>query len=232
MVINFFVRRPIRIENERHVHKKFFHRALIATTIYAILYGIYEYFIVYHTIGLVTNNIITSGTNWLIMCSGVVILLTILTQFRFKYIIFGLLFMLTLEDFTFWMCQWVDTGIYPFPAGTWWDNHFASFRALGGISWPLPFWPYIPFFFIPTSIIISLFYLSCSISPKTSQIYSWIVGPLWSALVVSLIVEESHILIFTEATALLIIFLFSIFSYIYLTTLLVISKFGNETSRE
>jgi hypothetical protein len=235
MIGKFFLKRPIEIEEDTRVHKKYFHRALIATTVYAIIYGIYEYYIVYHTIALVPNKIITPGINWLIMCSGVLILIALLTHFRFKHMIFGLLFMLTLEDFTFWMCEWIDLATYPFPAGTWWDGHFATFRAIGGISWPLPFWPYLPFFYLPITIIIVLFYISCAIGPKTSQIYSWIVGPLWSAILLSLIIEEGNkffeIILFSEAIALMIMLLFAVFSYIYLGILLLINKINKENIR-
>lgn len=206
-----FFERTIQIEKDINKHKKVLYRTFIATTIYSILFGFYDYFIV-SRFGLVRNDIMSEEVHWSIMTIGILILIAILTRFNIQQMVFSLLYTAMLEDLMFWISQWIGTGIYPFPAPNWWDPYFASFRVLGGLGWPLPFWPYIPFYYIPGFIIVILYYISCYLGPKTSRVFAWIVGPLWLAFLGGLFVDEP--------TALTIFFVVPIISYSYILIIL------------
>ena len=218
---NLLIERPIEIEKNLQDHRKILYRAFLGAMIYSIFYGIYEYSIVYHTIALVPNGIIPEYVNWAIMISGIIILIAILTRFSIQHIIFSLLFMAILEDFTFWMVQWINTGIYPFPVGAWWDDWYASFKVFGGIAWPLPFWPYLPYFYLPAIIMITSYYILCYIGPKGSRIYAWVVGPFWVAILMGCAIRDDVTLAFW------ILILIPLCSYSYVLTLLFIKKLKN-----
>ncbi|MBD3186611.1 hypothetical protein GF325_07285 [Candidatus Bathyarchaeota archaeon] len=161
--------------------------SFLITCVYAILYGIYEYFIVY-TYGFFDGNgkliyrVIQPWQNWMIMFGGISILLLAGTRFNIELFLMGLLFQFMLEDLAYWMCQWIDTGVYPFPAPNWWDTHFASFRILGGLGWALPFWPYMPFYYLPGFGAVIAYYLAAVKGPRFARMVSWTIGPLLAAI--------------------------------------------------
>lgn len=100
-----------------------------------------------------------------------------------EHVVMGLFLMTVLEDLIFWMALWMDKGTYPFPAGNWWDSTIASYAALGGLGWAIPFWPYVPFYYIPGFAVIILFYVSAFIGPKPSRIVAWVFGPFFIAII-------------------------------------------------
>jgi hypothetical protein len=180
-VKDLFLKRGLKTEEDRTRHIKVLRRSFIAAFIYSIFYGIYEYFVVYTHWKWV--NIIGVELNWLIMYTGLILTVLIASRLSIENTIMGLFLMSVVEDIIYWMCQWVDTGIYPYPAPNWWDSTLASYQALGGLGWPIPFWPYVPFYYIPGFILISLFYISSYIGAKPGRIYTWLVGPFFLAII-------------------------------------------------
>ncbi|MHA1335999.1 MAG: hypothetical protein ACTSPW_09625, partial [Promethearchaeota archaeon] len=84
----------IREDNE--IHKKIIKRSFLITTIYSILYGWYEHFIVYNNLRLL--NITGEIGNWTMMYLGVLILVAIVSKFRIEQMVMGLFYMTLLED--------------------------------------------------------------------------------------------------------------------------------------
>jgi hypothetical protein len=181
-VSDFFLKRPITIKEDREAHRKVLLRSFLATTIYAIAYGIYEYFIVKEGIGLEGLLGLPPQINWIIMYIGIIALISAVTFFNIEQTINGLLYFVMFEDVIYWMCQWVHTGRYPFPAGNWWDSYFASFKVLGGLGQALPFFPYVPFYYIPGFTMVIAYYACAFYRPLTSRISAWIIGPLFLAI--------------------------------------------------
>ena len=215
---NFFLKRPVRLNDESD-HKIIWKRGFMAAFIYSIGYGFYEYFIVYNYIKL--HDILGSNINWGIMYLGLIFAVALATLFNrnlnIEHVIFGLLFMAMFEDVIFWMAQWIDKGVFPWPAGDWWDNTFASFRILGYLGQPVSFWPFFPKYYIPGFIMVIGYYSSCIIGPKISRIYAWVVGPLFlSILVGAFLSEEFH--------ALIILIILPTISYIYVLLILYFDK--------
>lgn len=180
----FFFTRPLRTNNKED-HQTVVKRGFLTAFLYSFFYGIYEYFIVYHYPRLL--DLMGPIVNWTIMYLGVIIFVAITTRYNGKFtieqIIMGLFFMTMFEDVMYWMSQWIDTGKYPFPAGNWWDATLASFRVLGGLGQAIPFWPYVPLYYLPGFSMIILFYLISYYSPKISRIVSWLIGPLFLAII-------------------------------------------------
>jgi len=214
-LIHLIFKRAITIEEDPEVHKNIFLRGFIAAFIYSIAYGFYEYFVVYNYIKL--GDIFgTPVINWIIMYVGVLLVVGLATKFKIEHMIFGLFFMAMLEDVVFWMCLWADKGAYPYPAGNWWDDMIASFRVLGGLGWPIPFWPYFPFYYIPGFIIVIGYYISCIQGPRSSRIYAWIIGPFFIAIIVGALS--------TDLFALISLISIPTISYIYILTLFYLDK--------
>ncbi|MHA1294436.1 MAG: hypothetical protein ACTSQJ_17475 [Promethearchaeota archaeon] len=212
-------KRGIKIESDIEIYKKIYHRGFIAALIYSIIYGIYEYYIVYNEyVGLV--KVIGSVINWVIMYSGLCITVGLATRYEKRFniepIIMGLFLMTMLEDVIFWMCLWIDRGVFPYPAGNWWDNTIATFRILGGLGRPVPFWPYIPFYYIPGFIAIISYYLICINGPKSSRAYAWIIGPFFIAIIAGAL--------FNDLFALICLIAIPSISYIYILTILYLNK--------
>lgn len=224
---NFFLERPIRL-NDVDQHKIIWKRGFFAAFIYSIIYGFYEYFVVYTNIRL--YDIMGSTINWSIMYIALIITVSLATCYKKKlnieHVIFGLLFMAVFEDVIYWIGQWIDTGMCPFPAANpvtldnWWDNTFASYRVLGNLGQPLPFWPYFPKYYIPGYAMILGYYTCCKLGPKASRIYAWIVGPLFLAVLGGALVSE-------DFHALLILIILPTISYIYVLLILYLDKRKN-----
>ncbi|HUX98347.1 MAG TPA: hypothetical protein VMV49_02220 [Candidatus Deferrimicrobium sp.] len=206
---DFFLKRPITIQENPSIYKKTLYRAFLATLIFSIIYGIYEYFIVYHTIRLV--DILGPELNWLIMYTSLLLTVALASRFSIEQTVMGLFFMAMFEDVVYWMCQWIDTGIYPYPAGNWWDSAFASFRVLGGLGNPIPFWPYVPFYYIPGFTMVFIFYLASYKGAIPSRIASWAIGPFFLAIIAGTMVPDN--------TARIILIALPLLSYTYILTL-------------
>lgn len=182
-----FLNRAINIKEEEKIHKKYWLRGFLAATIYSIIYGFYEYFVVYTNIRI--YDIIGPVANWTMMYVGVVILVALVTKFDIEKSIMGLFYMTILEDWFYWLSQWIDTGNYPFPAGNWWDSTIASFKVIGGLfgwtglGWPVSFWPYFPFYYIPGFGMIFVYYIASYKSARIGRIIAMIWGPFYLAII-------------------------------------------------
>lgn len=183
--------RPIRLSSKED-HKIILKRGFFFSTLYSIAYGFYEYFIVYNYPSLIQY--IGSLINWIIMYLGLIIIVAFTTRYKkqlnIEQIIMGLFYMAIFEDLIFWIGQWIDTGHYPFPAGDWWDNSFASFRILGGIGKPIPFWPFVPTYYIISFPMIILYYISSYYSPIYSRITFFLIGPLFLAILAGTLTKD------------------------------------------
>ncbi|MHA1679448.1 MAG: hypothetical protein ACTSUE_00415 [Promethearchaeota archaeon] len=172
----------------KHARNGFF-----AVLIYAVAYGFYEYFIVY-TYGffdgqgklmgrVIFGIVMTAWHNWAFMFSGCMLVILLSTRFNFEALVMGVFAMFMVEDLTYWLCKWMDEGVYPFPAGNWWDSYFGSFEALGGLGWSVPFWPEVPFFYFPGFASIIVYYIAVLQKPKYGRVISWIAGPIFIAII-------------------------------------------------
>ncbi len=230
-------KRAITVQGDQKVYRHTLKASFIAALIYSVIYGFYEYFIVYHYPNLLSLYGGNSFINWGMMLSALILTVAIAPRFglvktlltslsysgvyiltaiyvqnlvvvllivaivisllflvSLEHIAMGLFLMTVLEDLIFWIGQWIDTGTYPFPACTigdpsscWWNNTIHSFEILGNIGSPIPFWPYIPIYYIPGFAMIALFYISAFIGPKPSRIIAWIFGPFFVAIILGAI---------------------------------------------
>ncbi|MHA1652316.1 MAG: hypothetical protein ACTSYB_19195 [Candidatus Helarchaeota archaeon] len=178
---DLFLTRGISLQEDQATHRRTLRNGFLAAFSYSVGYGIYEYFLVYHNLRII--DYIGSEINWLIMYIGLLLTVALATRFCIEQMIMGLLLMAVFEDLIFWLCQWIDTGLYPFPAGNWWDLTIASFQALGGLGWAIPFWPYIPFYYIPGFAMITCFYIASYINALYSRIVAWTFGPIFVAII-------------------------------------------------
>jgi hypothetical protein len=218
---SFFLRRAVTLDEYPESHRNTFKKGFIAATIYSILYGFYEYFVVYNYPRILDfYNIMFPGNghifNWIIMYAGIVITVAIATKFSIEQSIMGLMYMAMLEDVFFWISQWIDTGIFPFPAGNWWDSTLATFRVLGGLGQAIPFWPFTPLYYIPGFIMVLVFYVSSYKGAKSSRIAAWAIGPLFLAIIIGALADDAFA-IFSLITV-------PTISYTYLIILLFLNK--------
>lgn len=188
---DFILERPLRIQ-KKDKHKILVKRGFIAAFVYSLFYGFYEYFIVYHYPRLL--DVLGTSLNWSIMYLGLLLTVALATRFEGKFsieqMLMGLLFMAMFEDVIYWMSQWIDTGIYPFPAGDWWDTMFASFRVLGGLGQPIPIWPYVPAYYLPGFGMAIGFYVCSYLGAKPSRIAFIIIAPLFTAVLLGTLHDE------------------------------------------
>ncbi len=185
-----FLTRLVSVQPDRAVHKVKLVRGLASTTIYAVAYGIYEYFIVYQGKGDMWD-VFGETTNWAIMIAGLVITVLASTRANVELCIVSLLYIFLLEDLVYWLGQWGVMGICPFPIEkNWFDSYFASFRVLGGIGRAIPFWPHVPFFYLPGYGAIVAYYIASWRSAKAGRFVAWIIGPLFIAIVAGTLVSE------------------------------------------
>lgn len=218
---NFFSKRAIIIDEDPESHRKTFKRGFLAATIYSILYGFYEYFIVYNYPRILDfYNVMFPGYghvfNWVIMYAGIVITVAIATGFSVEQSIMGLMYMAMLEDVCFWIGLSIDTGTYPFPAGNWWDSTLATFRVLGGLGQAIPFWPYVPLYYIPGFAMVIVFYVSSFKGAKSSRIAAWAIGPLFLAIVIGALADDAFAIFSLIAVPSI--------AYAYLILLLLLNK--------
>ncbi len=95
--IHIFLKRSITIDRDKEIYKKCLIRVFIAATVYSMLYGWYEHFIVYNNVNLI--DIIGPQINWTIMYVGIIILVAVVAKFRMEHVVFGLFYMTLLEDY-------------------------------------------------------------------------------------------------------------------------------------
>ena len=210
MLSDFFFKRPITIIKDPQVQRKKVLRGFMAATLYSVIYGIYEYFVVYNGIKLIDQ--LGPIVNWTIMWSGLIITVTLATRLSFEFIIMGLFYMSVLEDIIYWMCQWASTGVYPFPAGDWWDAMFASYRVLGGWGQAIPFWPYVPFYYVPSIAMLLIYYLSAYKGALYGRLVAWLVGPIFIGIILGTFVDDF------AATLILIFVPFALLAYAFALT--------------
>ena len=178
---DLLLKRAITLQEDPAIHRRTLRNGFLAAFIYSFAYGIYEYFIVYNYPTL--HNYLGSEINWLIMYTGLMITVFLASRMSIEQTVMGLFFMTMFEDFIFWMSQWIDTGLYPYPAPNWWDSTLASFEALGGLGWAIPFWPYVPFYYLPGFALVSVFYIASYKGASTSRIAAWGIGPFFLAII-------------------------------------------------
>ena len=177
----FFLQRPITINYNNDMNKNEFQRGFIAATICSIGYGFYEYFIVYGFLvplwgapfGII---------NWFIMFFGMLFVVALATWFSIEKSLMAWLHLTVVEDLFYWIAQWIDTGIYPFPPSNWWDDTLTTFRLLGGLGQAIPFWPNVPLYYLPGFTLLIIYYITSYKSAKYGRIIAWIVGPLILAI--------------------------------------------------
>ncbi|MHA1756956.1 MAG: hypothetical protein ACTSVV_09315 [Promethearchaeota archaeon] len=173
--------RGITITEDNETHKKITKKSFIITTIYSILYGWYEHFIVYNNFRLL--DITGEIGNWAMMYLGVLILVAIVSKFRIEQMVMGLFYMTLLEDVFSHSGNIITYGTFPFPAGDWYDEYIASFRVLGGLGQPIPIWPYVPIFYVFGFPIVFFYYLCAYFKDsKFSRIFAWFVGPFYLSI--------------------------------------------------
>jgi len=229
-----FFEKAITIETDSSKYKRMVKRGFLSAFIFSILFGIYEYFIVYNDyVGIYSlineslpppegmNFNWANVVNWSSMYGGLLLTVALATRYDKKFhiepVIMGLLFMAMFEDWVYWMCQWIDRAAYPYPAGNWWDSMFASFRVLGGLGQPMGIWPYVPLYYIYGFAMSVAYYLSCTKGPKASRTVAWGIGPLFIAIILGTFDSS-------EALALTFLIALPTISYIYVFLLLRLNK--------
>ena len=103
----------------------------------------------------------------------------------------NLLVVVVVEDFTFWMVEWVVEKQFPFPAVNWWDIEITPFRVLGNWGTATNFWPYIPrFYYIVLPILIVYFLISGLGGPKYHQIGDWVFLPVLIPFFIGFLMQD------------------------------------------
>ncbi len=174
------IERPVSVEKDLAIHRRVAFRGFLAATLYSIAYGIYEYFVVYHYVHLM-GSVLTEWVNWSLMFGGLLVIVALATRGRVEAMVMGLLALGLLEDVVYWVCQWLDTGIYPFPVPAWWDTIFLSFRVLG-LGQPTSFWPYVPVLYYVGFPLLLVYYMAAWKGATSARVLGWLVGPWYLAL--------------------------------------------------
>ncbi len=212
---DFFVLRPFDIDKNIVSHRQTLKKGFISATIYSILYGIYEYFVVYTRFSLI-DTVFTPQINWLIMYLGIIITVGLVTKVNIEQIIFGLFYMIMFEDVVYWIGYGIDFGIFPYPAANWWDIYLASFRVLGGFGRAVPFWPYVPLYYFPGFGIVILYYILSYRSALLSRIMAWIIAPFFISIIAGALGND--------LTATILIILIPLILYLYIIILSIIRR--------
>ncbi len=209
----FFIERPVTVETDLPTHRRVAYRGFLATLHYSILYGFYEYFIVYNGMHLM-GSVLTEWANWSLMLGGLLIVVAIATRGRVEQMVMGLLALGLLEDVVYWGCQWAATATYPFPVPAWWDTNFPSFRILG-LGQPVSFPPYVPVLYFVGFPLLIAYYLAAWKGATPARVVAWLVGPWYLALLAGTIAPD-------ELTAWVILIALPACLYVYaLITILV-----------
>ena len=176
-------------QTEEAEHRLMVKRAFIAASAYSLVYGTYEHRIVYHGPRLI--DILGEMVNWPMMYIGLLITVGLATRWQREAMIFGLFWMAMFEDLVFFANEAALIGAYPYPAGNWWDQSFASFRVLGGLGTALPFFPYVPRYYVLGFPLAGLWFLFSYRSKAIGSKYAIVVAPLFIAIVLGTLSGEN-----------------------------------------
>ncbi|NHK30038.1 MAG: hypothetical protein FK730_01715, partial [Asgard group archaeon] len=108
-----FVIRPLRVIEDKKKHRLEVLYAFLASFLFSIGYGIFEYTVMYTNPGYVRNGIITPYVNWAIMYTCILVLMIGVTRVKIEWIIFGVFFFLMFEDVVYHICYGIDIQAYP-----------------------------------------------------------------------------------------------------------------------
>jgi len=184
---NLFVVRPVRVESDLKKHRKELVFVFLAALGYSILYGIFEYTVMYTKPGYVRNEVISPYVNWAIMYTTLLLLMVGVTRGKIEQMILGIFFFLVVEDLIYHICYGVDIQAFPFPVYNWWDDYLASFRVLGHLGQAVPFWPYVPLYYLPGFGMLLVQFVVGMISAKGFRIINWIIEPFILAIIVGML---------------------------------------------
>lgn len=173
---------------EQIEHKRMVKRAFIAASVYSLIYGTYEHRIVYHGPRLI--DIVGEMVNWPMMYIGLLITVGLATRWHREAMLFGLFWMAMFEDLVFFLNEAMLIGAYPYPAGNWWDQWFASFRVLGGLGTALPFFPFVPRYYVLGFPLAGLWFLLSHRNEKVGSRYAMVVGPIFIAIILGTLSGE------------------------------------------
>ncbi|MCF2144612.1 MAG: hypothetical protein K9W42_13010 [Candidatus Heimdallarchaeota archaeon] len=215
----FFTIRPLLVEPNQRKHRKELSFLLLAATGYSIVYGIFEYTVMYTNPGYVRNGVISPYVNWAIMYTILVLLMALVTRGKIEQILLGMFFFLIGEDLIYHICYGIDIKAFPFPVYDWWDDYLASFRVLGCLGQPVAFWPYAPRYYLPGFGILLIQFIVGFVSAKGFRILNWIIEPFIVAIIASMIWNK-------DLYASIILIAIPITAYAYSITLLILYKKG------
>jgi len=187
---------------------------ICAITTYAILYGLYEYNIVYYSLRLLQY--LTKYGNWFIMWF---LFFTICATLKMKRIdiLYYLLWFSTIEDIIFWLCSWYRYSKYPYPVGNWYDEELPMFR-LFHLGKAVGFEPQVPlFYYISLGICMVYFILNQCKYHKLIKYWNYIVLPPMYILIIGSLLLPKEI----DPTNVFVIFA-TILSAYYTTILIMI----------
>ncbi len=198
-VLQFYlIDRHLNYDPDPIIYKKETKRGLIVAVIYAILFGIYEGLWAFSIFdGFFVEHLYL---HWILWWISTVIIAYIATNRRWDQIVLSLLVVINFEDVIFWVIQGIRGNRWPFPAGNWWDEYFASFRVLGGWGTATSFWPFVPrYYYIVFGILLPYYLMAIIGGPKFGQILSWIYLPVVLPVLIGLITSDfGFIVIFIE----------------------------------
>jgi len=184
---------------------------IIATrfSIKNIIIGLIYMSVLVITIAVVTHFSIPNIIMGLIFIAIIISTVAIVIRFSTQNIIMGLFYMSVLEDFVFWLCKWGSSGIYPFPAADWWDSMFATYRVLGNWGQAINFWPYVPFYYLPSIAMLCIYYITAYKKAICGRYAAWLIGPIFLVIVGAAFLDD-----FT-ATLCLIFVPFALLAYVF-----------------
>lgn len=197
-----------RLDPDPNHYRRMVKRTFWITLIYSIVYGVYEYFIVYTYVKLV-DRVFPPQVNWAMMYSLIILILFITSERNVYLTLMGLLFMVMFEDVIYFMCAWVDWGYYPYPTYDWWSDYLATFRVLGHLGRAIPFFPYTPLYYIPGFSFVIIFYSFALYKQESGRIAAWIIVPIFLGIILGTLYNQDWF-------AWLMIFMVSLISYIFL----------------
>ncbi len=186
-----FVQAPLKIEPDEKVHRHRMKVYFLAVMVYSILYGIYEYFIVYNYPALIATTALNEWINWSMMIGGMLIVSGLTTRFRIEYMVMAVFTMAMVEDITYFISLWIDSGAYPFPSGDWWSHFYSSYRVLG-LGHPTTFPPYVPVHYWVGFPSVIVYFIASFKSAKWGRAAAWFIGPLFLAVLVGAVVKTDQ----------------------------------------
>ncbi|NHJ47072.1 MAG: hypothetical protein FK733_04720, partial [Asgard group archaeon] len=222
MAINWFkkqfVVKPLRISEDKKKHRLNVLWGFLAAFLYSIFYGMFEKLYMHSPTGPIHTGKITHEINWAIMYSSVVIILALVNRGKIDQILLGLIFFLVFEDLVYFITYGIEFDFYPYPTYDWWDERLASCRVLGNLGQAIPFWPYVPLYYLPGFGVIILLYSLGFANAKAFRIANWILLPFLVSIVAGLM--------WTDTFAIICLIIIPVLSYCYILILFVLHKKG------